>query len=337
MSYHEACAMLDVDPRYASEEVHPELPLFMTKNEPPSEKWQESAELFCWRAERYLWTSGGESALAYLHKRGLTDDTLRRARVGLCPDWFTDSLSNWGLSTNQTFENENVKIPRGITLPWIVNNSIWKISVRRPDGSYFQSLGSSDGGLYNIDMLKPDFPAVLCESEIDALSIQQEASDLIVAIATGGIDKSKESPLRHKLKQASHLLIGFDLDDAGTEGSKYWLKMPHALRWTPWRHDVNELLQQQAILVRMWVECGLRAATTALEANALSEPPAEPEKKKYIPPPSYVQLHPWVKVNDRGLPIQCSLCRVLATHWMTGATPFCAVCYEKQKQLSLAL
>lgn len=334
ITYRAACQELGIDSRYP-EDVHPELPLFMVKDEAPSKKWMESAELFVRRAQRYLFSPGGERGLNYLHNRGLNDETIRNARLGFCPGWFSDSLENWGLASNQTEEQE-LKVPLGIIIPWIVENRIWKISVRRPDKTYFQVLGSSDA-LYNLDILQPGQAVFLFESEFDALSAQQEAGDLAAMIATGGAGKGQTSPLRHRLKQASHVLIGFDNDQAGDEGAKYWLKMPNALRWVPWRHDVNELLQQQAILVRMWVECGLRAATTQIEAPPEPESPAEPEKKKYVAPPTYVQLHPWVKVNDRGLPIQCSLCRVSATHWMTGATPFCAVCYEKQKQLSLAL
>lgn len=334
MTYQHACKELDIDPRYASEELHFELPLFMTRNEQPPTKWMESAELFVWRAQRYLWTPGGKRCLDYLHSRGLNDDTLKRARIGFCPDWFSAPLSDWGLSSGMTVDEQEIKIPLGIIIPWFVDGKVWKISVRRPDKTYFQCLGSSDC-LYNLDTLQPGQPVFLFESEFDALSAQQEAGDLAAMIATGGSAKGQTSPLRTKLKQASHLLIGFDNDQAGEEGSKFWLKMPNALRWTPWVHDCNELLQQQAILVRMWVECGLRTATTQIELPP--EPPAEPEKKKYVPPPSYLQLHPWVKTGDRGLPIQCSQCRKPATRWTTGATPFCAGCYDNQKQLSLAL
>jgi hypothetical protein len=334
MSYYQACKELDVNPRYP-EDAHPELPLFMTQDEAPNKKWQTSAELFVWRAQRYLWTEGGKEQLEYLHSRGLTDETIRKARLGYCPGWYSESLENWGLASNQTPEAE-IKIPEGTILPWFVDGKIWKIQVRRPDGSYFQTLGSSNGSLYNIDTLQPGQPVFLYESEFDALSAQQEAGDLAAMIATGGSAKGQTTPLRHRLKQASHLLIGFDLDKAGDEGSKFWLKMPNALRWKPWRHDINELLQQQAILVRMWVECGLRTATMSVEALPEPVPPAEPEKK-YVASLSYAQLHPWVKIGDRGLPVQCSQCRKPAIRWTSGVTPFCAGCYDNQKQLSLAL
>jgi DNA primase len=264
MSFREACSELDIDPRFPEEWKPVILPLSMTRDEPPNKIWMEAAEMFCWRAQKYLFSPGGERGLNYLHKRGFTNETIKRARLGFCPDWYNDSLDAWGLATNQT-EEESLRIPEGIIIPWIVGNAIWKLSVRRPNKSYFQVTGSSDA-LYGIDDLLPDRPVFLFESEFDKLSADQEAGNIAAMIATGGASKGQTTPLRHKLKQASHRLIGFDNDVAGNEGAEYWLKMPNTLRWIPWGHDINEALQRQPTSVRLWAEMGIKAASIELQA-----------------------------------------------------------------------
>src|SRR6266704_6979159 len=221
------------------------------------------------RAERYLWSDKGERALNYLQQsRRLSADTIRYAPLGFCPGWYSESLTSWGLTSIQTLEEEEIKIPPGITIPWIVENKIWKISVKRfedVEKGYFQVVGSSDA-LYTIDTSQGyDTPCMLLESEFDALSVQQEAGDIIASVATGGTSKGQSLRWINQLIQVPGILIGFDADEAGNAGSANWLKkIPDALRWQPWAHDANQMLQDN-INIRTWVEMGLRALHTQIE------------------------------------------------------------------------
>src|SRR6266581_9115131 len=216
-SFRQACDELEIeDPRYARE-LKP-LPLFMASDQEPCKKWMDSASAFVYRAERYLWSDKGTKALEYLHGRGLTNETIRYAKLGFCPGWYHEQLENWGLTSIQTLEETEIKIPPGITIPWIVENKIWKISVKRfedVEKGYFQVVGSSDA-LYTIDTSQGyDTPCMLLESEFDALSVQQEAGDIIASVATGGTSKGQSLRWITALKQAPGLLIGFDADEAG--------------------------------------------------------------------------------------------------------------------------
>jgi DNA primase len=69
-------------------------------------------------AERCLWRSSGygPAALAYLHRRGLSDDTIRAARLG-----YADTLALPGR-------------PRGITIPWLDGDRLVLLKIRQPDG-----------------------------------------------------------------------------------------------------------------------------------------------------------------------------------------------------------
>lgn len=344
MTYTQACFELDIDPRYPEESKNA-LPLFMTKDEAPNAKWMEAAEAFVWRAQRYLFSSGGERGLNYLHSRGFTDDTLKAARIGFVPDWFSESLEAWGLSPLQTDGNEEIKIPEGIILPWIVDAKIWKISVRRPDKSYYQVLGSSDC-LYNIDSLQPNLPVFLFEGEFDALSAMQEAGHLAACIATGSASKGRTSPLVSRLKQVSHVLVAFDTDEAGHSGSQDWLKiLKNAVRWQPWSHDANDMLQNK-MPIRLWAEMGIKAASIELQApekppqqasslvvdhtTLAQKTPSKPVRERVQ---TYIELNPWTTKGDRGLPKFCSICKKAeAVYWGSGVTPFCEKCWSGKRR-----
>src|SRR6266581_352525 len=307
LTHRQACEDLGIDlDQFEEWQEHKRaLPLFMTSDQEPCKKWIDSASAFVYRAERYLWSDKGDRALNYLQGRGLSADTIQYARLGFCPRWYSESLTNWGLLPIQTLEEEEIKIPEGIVIPWFVEGKVWKLSVRRPDKSYFQCLGSSDA-LYNTDSMQPGMTVMLVESEIDALSVHQEAGDLIASVATGGTSKGQTLRWVNQLKQAPGLLIGFDADEAGNAGNASWLKkIPQALRWMPWHHDVNQMLIEFDGLVRTWVEMGLRTLHTQIEEPVEIVP--EPIQSEYPMPKATDNIStkrtidPWIKTNKVGL------------------------------------
>lgn len=324
-SHSQACEELDIDPLEVDSYSLPDakLPLFLTRDEPPCQRWQDAAEAFCQRAARYLWTPAGGSALQYLHARGLNDETMKRAGFGFCPGWYNEALSTWGLSEEQTEQREDlIKIPEGIIIPWRVDGHIWKIQVRRPDTQYFQVLGSSDC-LYNIDSFQPSQAALLVESEIDARSAEQEAGELVACLATGSTTKALTGKWIARLFSAERILQSFDDDQAGEVGAAEWLRvLPNGLayRWKPWSHDVNDMLKA-GLPVRLWIKTGLQVGQVELASIEVHQeqfsPPALPVKQKN--PASWA----WMPRNDRGLPVYCVVCRQQATRWGTGCEPYC--------------
>src|SRR5206468_11266143 len=86
--------------------------------EPPA-AWHAAALGVVERCEAALWAECGGRARSWLHARGLSDETLRRVRVGFNP---TEALLG------------GLKVARGITLPWFVGGELWHVNVRRPVG-----------------------------------------------------------------------------------------------------------------------------------------------------------------------------------------------------------
>ncbi len=301
-----------------SEEEHeyspPSLNEQLARGAPPSKLWQTSASLIIERAIAYLWhpkSPEGQEALAYLKGRGLTDETIKKARLGYVPlgkdgRWYTGDFEKWGINPDELREDQRakggVRIPDGILIPWTEGNTVWKLCVKRPGQvmSYGQVMGSSDGGLYNIDSVTADMPCMMVESELCALSVQQEAGDIINCVATGSTPKGRNSKLASDLVAASCILQSFDADEAGDEAAEYWLQRfkEKAMRWRPWADewseqlrfkDPNEMLQNQEAFkeftgydLRGWVEAGIETAKLPAPKLPSPEPPDRPKKPEHL-------------------------------------------------------
>lgn len=102
--------------------------------EPPCFEWREQAQLLLEQAEASLWSEAGDRARAYLHSRGLTEDTIRSARLGYLPtDAFADRAI-WGLPKVDERGQlvSRISLSKGILIPYLVEGEIWRLEVRRP-------------------------------------------------------------------------------------------------------------------------------------------------------------------------------------------------------------
>jgi len=209
-------------------------------------------------AEARLWEPPGARALAYLHHRGLTDDTIRAAQLGYhgVETWEEPQL--WGLAADQ----KRIWLPPGIVFPWLIGSELWHISIRRIGDTVgieprYVVVSGSGNTLFGVDTLQPNAPAMLVEGVLDALSVLQEAGDLLAVVATGSTTGGRLERWVGRLSLASTVLVAFEADDAG-EAAAWWLMAlgARAKRWRPYWGDPNQLLQDSVDL-RMWVREGL--------------------------------------------------------------------------------
>ena len=271
-----ACDLLGIDPGSASQRLA-SAPA-AAPDEPPPRPWQERATAVLQQAQRILWSSRGQTALAYLRSRGFIDDTIRTAQLGYLPltgdgKWFQDDGRRWGTADEQG-RGASIWLPEGVLIPWYADGQLWKLSVRRfqglgeSDARYVQITGSREG-CYQVDAIRVDAPLVLCESEFDALSGQQACGELAAFVATGAITRARCDRWLARMGLASCVLVAYDDDPAGPNGKSagdagaaYWVQMlPHALRWLPWAHDVNDMLTSGQDL-RAWTTLGLAVAAS---------------------------------------------------------------------------
>ncbi|MEN6480120.1 MAG: toprim domain-containing protein [Anaerolineales bacterium] len=212
----------------------------MSTNVPPGEKWQEMARTVVELAERRLLEH--PEALAYLQGRGLTENTIRRGRLGYIPhDAFDDDVARWGLSKE---EAKAVWLPRGWTIPWMVGDLIWSVKIRRPnedteqakswnqnhsggerkiDAKYLSIRrdGQAEGlSLYNADALSGHADVILVEGEFDALLLDQELGGVVPAATLASASRGIDSAALLHLIQMRRIWTSYDSDAAGDEGAK---------------------------------------------------------------------------------------------------------------------
>jgi len=222
--------------------------------EPPGAAWQARAFEFTAQCQETLWSDAGTRAREWLAARGLNDETITRAGLGLNDCDMYEGPAAWGLPA----QHKKIWLPRGITIPWFIGPHLWRVNIRRPTGEprYIGPAGWGNG-LYNADALATDKPAILVEGEIDALTIAQVAGDLVTPCATGSTGGARRARWIAKLALCPRVLVAFDADDAGTQARVYWLKvLSNGRHWRPFWGDANAM-HQDGVDLRGWILSGI--------------------------------------------------------------------------------
>lgn len=211
--------------------------------EPPVEQWQKEANVFVQEAIARLWSTPGQAALDYLHRRGFHDEIIKQAQLGY---------------TAHTHHGKRFPV---LTIPWQIDGVLWRVNLRNlnnplpPDEpKYINRYGSSNAGLYLADCLKNKRTTFLVEGELDALSIVQEAGDVCNVVASGSTGGSRGIKWLARLACQPRVFVAYDSEEKGEKAAGYWLdRLAKATRYHPYPHDCNEMLQR-GYDVRTWVE-----------------------------------------------------------------------------------
>jgi DNA primase len=236
---------------------------------PPSAQWQTRAKRFVGESYAALWTPKGRTVREWLNSRGLSEETLRGARIGFNTDGIREKREEWDLPPTDGVRQKQacMFLRAGVVIPCMLEDAIWNVRIRclpgdpTERGSKYVQLAGGTNTLYGGDRIVPGAPVVMVEGEFDALSILQCAGDVIVPVSTCGATKARRTRWLARLATSCNVLVSFDTDDAGEAASDYWMKELHgAKRWAPLRHDVNEMLTS-GVDVRAWVLEGLGRST----------------------------------------------------------------------------
>lgn len=229
----------------------------------PSLTWQAQEQGFIECCEQALWKTTGRRALGYLHDRGLDKETIRAAWVGYHASLRWDPREAWGLTPDP--KGKGLWLPPGLVFPWTIGPEVWKVTIRRladdiPHHKRHIEVCGSANTLYRVDTLRPNQPAATVEGVLDALSIAQEAGDLITAVAAE-TTKGRLERWIGRLGLCSMALLMFDADEAGEKAAVWWLKAlgSRAKRWRPYWDDPSQMLQG-GVDLRAWVQIGLGMA-----------------------------------------------------------------------------
>ncbi|QPC83653.1 toprim domain-containing protein [Phototrophicus methaneseepsis] len=221
-------------------------------SEPPNEVWQKAARDVAYLAMETLYSEKGQAAWRYLEEeRGLTEKSIVEAGLGYIPGHHKEWKALFGL-----------KVPCGITIPWMTGHTIWGIKVRRAAGQqrYQQvSGGNIRGSLYLADELQPGVPILLTEGEFDALIARQVGKGLISAVALGSAAHKHINPRWFpKFISAPSILICMDDDQAGQRAADQLSKLSQATRCihVPQGKDINAFYKLAGKdTVKAWADC----------------------------------------------------------------------------------
>ncbi len=224
------------------------------------DEWQQKARCFCDEANEFLLSKHGSKALAYLHRRGLTDGVIIAAHLGYNP---CDRREHWS-----SMLEKDVWLPRGIVIPWEINEKIWRVNIRRSangnKSKYMQPAGGANG-LYRSDEIELGCTLVMMEGEFNALSLWSHSLAFcfehnIVPVAIGPATGAQALPWVMGVSLADRVLLAFDADAAGERAAEWWaerLSPIPTVRLRPTKEDVNDMVMLSEDM-EAWLTQGLK-------------------------------------------------------------------------------
>lgn len=270
MTYFEACKKLHL-PAITLTSAVPlnRKELHIAKEPPPL--WKEKAMAFVnWSHHNLI---NNVDQLKTLRDRMFRDETIVKYRLGFCknpkrgelPDLYLDR-SIWGLLKELKENGKPKKLwcPTGLVIPSFDNSgNVIKLKIRRLAWheediwpKYVEISGSMQQPTwfgYNESL-----PAIIVESELDAILVQQEAWRLCSTLALGGATKRPDIVTHNLLKKCPQILYALDFDDAGKQQYGFWRQNYLNLRaWpTPIKKSPGDAFKN-GVSIHQWVVDGI--------------------------------------------------------------------------------
>lgn len=257
-----------------------------TKNVVEPDRWHSQADKLIERAHKALLAS--PKALAWLkNTRGLTEETARRFRLGLITENHYPAREAWGLPRIDKDDDTPKKlfIPAGLLIP-----APRRLRIRRSEpgehGRYYIVPGSDVRPFIIGGEHPPEAtPAVIVESELDAILPAQELPQpiTIVALGTTSAKPAKHPDLVENLRRRPAVFLIQDSDKAGHESAREWKRyVPTATAAIiPQRYgkDLTEAFLAGLDLRRVWFPAAMQMALDQRRGTAhtpAAAPSAEP-------------------------------------------------------------
>lgn len=267
LSYQQACNKLNINPQEYSVSVKKVSPFRIRKFTPSaaaciSESWQTRAIGFVQDCHKQLLAN--QQGLFLLYERGLTTDTIIKFQLGWSVKETFDSRVSWGLSSELRDDGKERKqwLPKGIIIPSFENGIPARIKVRRAEWHLedtFPKYVEISGGMRRPSIYGDQAkPIVIVESELDAILIQQFASDLCCCLSLGGVSKRPDKHTHEFLSQASLILLSLDYDESGKKEYPFWMSLyPNLRPWPAGKGKSPGDSLQLGVDLRHWIESGL--------------------------------------------------------------------------------
>jgi len=240
LSFQEACARLGSGDLPQTEMLNRTHRTPEPMAQPPDAAWQAKARHIIKEACDRLWLPEGQRALGYLvWERGLSEQMILLAQLGYIPG----APTAWR-------EIDGLNVPCGILIPWMVEDAVWGIKVRRAAGEQrYQQIGGGNirGCLYLADRILPRTPLIITEGEFDALIAWQVGWDFARAAAIGSASHARiDRRWYGMLLGVPRVIACMDADAAGAGAAAQLAALSGAVKCVqvPSGKDLNEFYQQ---------------------------------------------------------------------------------------------
>lgn len=254
-SFQEACRKANVElKRSRSSFINSNKVFTPLKLGPPDPQWLLKAAQFVDESHRSLLTN--PEALSLVKNRGFSLDSIQKFKIG----WNSISLSAEWLDETP---KRKIWLPKGIVIPSFRLESLQKIKIRRTDWTpedefpkYLEIRGSvSAPSIYTMTQGKP---IIIVESELDAMLVEQEASNVCNSVALGGVSKKPDEYLHSILVKAPLILFSLDYDEAGIKAFAWWKQQYKALSiWvTPFEKSIGDAFLK-GLDIKTWTLLGI--------------------------------------------------------------------------------
>lgn len=268
LSYVDACTTLKVSPKpshkyFVTDLAKPRITLEDATM--PNSTWQAKASAFVDWCHNKLWQF--PNAVELLKARGFNEESIRRWKLGYCPQTFRSKRSEWGLCEIRNPQGGFTKLwlPKGFVIPTFLEEKIVKLKIRRTDAPEIPSVKFQKyvviPGSMNAPALygDPKKPILVMEAEFDAMLTFDDVGDICSVVALGGAQMKPDSQLHQALRQAPRILLSLDYDETGIASNTYWISTyPQLLVWpVPKGKSPGDALKL-GVDLRLWVAKGLQ-------------------------------------------------------------------------------
>ena len=168
-------------------------------------------------AER-LWKTGGTEALAYLRGRGLTDETIKAAHLGV-----VESVSI------PTRDGDRCYQARGVVIPWFEGDRLTLVKIRQPEGAkpkYAEAFRDRPRIFPDREAIELGRPLVIAEGEFDAILLDQELQDLAAVVTLGSASNRPDPTILGDMLAVAPWFVATDADEAGDKAASGWPAAP---------------------------------------------------------------------------------------------------------------
>ena len=166
-------------------------------------------------AEKSLWLPEGLKALAYLRNRGLKDETIKAARLGV----------TFGVLIPKK-DGTGVWKARGVTIPWFDDDRLAMVKIRQPEGrepKYGEAFRDRPAVFPAPSRIRPGKPLIVCEGEFDAILLRQELAEHDLAVVTLGSASNRTGHAVQDLMLTAPIwYLALDSDQAGNKNAEAW-------------------------------------------------------------------------------------------------------------------